>query len=95
MECVVSNVPIVFVLCILLNINACMAACWLSPLLCVVITQKAAIATLPLTTHPQWAELYTFTSFIVMCCINNNNKKKKKKKKKINVVSIIKLESLR
>ena len=68
-------------------------ACWLSPLLCVVITQKAAIATLPLTTHPQWAELYTFTSFIVMCCINNNNNNnnnnnKKKKKKKKNKCSI-------
>ena len=25
-------------------------------------TQKAAIATLPLTTHPQWAEPHTFTS---------------------------------
>ena len=74
MECVVSNVPIVFMLCILLNAfqNHCMEACWLSPLLCVVITQKAAIATPPLTTHPQWAEPYTFTSCIVMCSINNN-----------------------
>ena len=70
MECVISNVPIVFVLCILLNAfqNHCMEACWLSPLLCVVIT---ATATLPLTTHQQWVEPYTFTSFIVMCSIIN------------------------